>query len=207
MVMDANGRRRLIWIPIIHSQADLGSVGEFFRQLYVRRTSHEDWDRHIQTLDDAWNRIGAAIDRMNLDYGVVRVYQDGLPLCGHEMDIVKDLAASGSRNHEILLNLVAKGATIIGTESPALLLQEYELVQQLLERLAENDAHNLTAHDHEISSLVLERRDRFIAGRVDETLRAGEVGLLFLGLLHTLEGCLPPDITMTCEAWWSSTDA
>jgi hypothetical protein len=205
--MHANGTRRLIWIPIIHSQSDLGSVGDFFRQLYVQRTSHEDWDRHIQTVDDAWEHIRRAIDRMDLNYGAVRVYQDGLPQCGHELDIVKDLAVSGSRNHEILLDLVARGATIVGTESPALLLEEYELVQQLLMRLAADDANGLMGQHQELSALVLERRDRFIAGRVDQTLKAGEVGLIFLGLLHTLERFLPPDIEMTCEAWWASTDA
>jgi hypothetical protein len=207
MVMHANGTRRLIWIPIIHSHSDLGSVGEYFRQLYVRRTSHEDWDRHIQTVDDAWDRIGRAIDRMDLDYRAVRVYQDGLPRCGHELDIVKDLAASGSRNHAILLELVARGATLVGTESPALLLEEYELAQQLLMRLAENDAVGPTGQHQEFSALVLKRRDRFIAGRVDETLTTREVGLIFLGLLHTLERFLQPDIEMTCEAWWASTDA
>ena len=201
------GTRRLIWIPIIHSHSDLGSVGEFFRQLYVQRTSHEDWDRHIQTVDDAWDRIRGVIDQMDLDYRAVRVYQDGLPQCGHELDIVRDLAASGSRNHEILLDLVARGATIFGTESPALLLEEYELVQQLLVRLAADDADGLTAQDQDPSALLLERRDRFIAGRVDETLKTGEVGLIFLGLLHALERFLPPDIEMTCKTWWASTDA
>jgi hypothetical protein len=49
--------------------------------------------------------------------------------------------------------------------------------------------------------------DRFIAGRVDETLKAGEVGLIFLGLLHRLERFLPPDIEMRCEAWWVSRNA
>ena len=201
------GTRRLIWIPIIHSQPDLGSVGEFFRQLYVQRTSHEDWDRHIQTVDDAWDRIRRAIYQMDLEYRAVRVYQDGLPQCGHELDIVRDLAASGSRNHEILLDLVARGATIVGTESPALLLEEYELVQQALARLATDDADGLTGQHQELSKLGLEKRDRFIAGRVNETLKAGEVGLIFLGLLHALERFLPPDIEMTCEAWWASTEA
>jgi hypothetical protein len=123
------------------------------------------------------------------------------------LDIVRDLAVSGSRNHVILLDLVARGATIVGTESPALLLEEYELVQQLLVRLAADDAHGPTAQDQELSGLVLEQRDRFIAGRVDETLKAGEVGLIFLGLLHALERFLPPDIVMTCKTWWASTDA
>ena len=205
--MQVKETRRLIWIPIIHSQSDLGSVGEPLRQLYVRRTSHEDWDRHIQTVDDAWERIRQAIERMDLDYGAVRVYQDGLPQCDHELDIVKDLAASGSQNHRILLDLAAKGATIVGTESPALLLEEYELVQQALARLATDEADALTGEHQELSKLGLERRDRFIAGRVNETLKAGEVGLIFLGLLHRLERFLPPDIEMRCEAWWVSRNA
>ena len=102
---------------------------------------------------------------------------------------------------------MARGAALVGTESPALLLEEYELAQQLLMRLAADDAGGPTGQHQHLSALVLERRDRFIAGRVGETLKAGEVGLIFLGLLHTLERFLPRDIEMTCEAWWASTDA
>ncbi|MFH0982021.1 MAG: hypothetical protein V2A79_10820 [Planctomycetota bacterium] len=205
--MHVKGTRQLIWIPIIHSPSDLGSVGEAFRRLYIQRTSGQDWDRHIQTVDDAWERIQQAIEQMHLDYGTVRVYQDGLPQCGHEIEIVKDLAASGSRNYEILLDLVGRGATLVGTESPALLLEEYALVQQSLARLATDDADGLTDQHQELSKRVLEKRDRFIARRVDETLKAGEVGLIFLGLLHTLECFLPKDnIEMTRTAWWAATD-
>ena len=198
--------RRLIWIPIIHSRPDLGSVGDAFRRLYVQRTSPEDWDRHIQTVDDAWERIQQAIERMHLDYGAVRVYQDGLPQCSHELDIVKDLAASGSRNHQILLDLAARGATLVGTESPALLLEEYELVQQSLARLTTDDTDGLAGQHQELSQRVLEKRDRFIAQRVDQTLKAGEVGLIFLGLLHVLQGFLPKDIETTRTNWWTATD-
>jgi hypothetical protein len=199
--------RQLIWVPIIHSPSDLGSVGKTFRRVYVQRTSRKEWDRHIQTVDDAWQRIGQALDQWDLDYRVVWVYQDGLPQCGHELEIVKDLAASGSQNHQILLDLVSRGATLVGTESPALLLEEYEIAQQSLARLAADDGDGLTARQRTLSKRVLARRDRFIAGRVDETLAAGEVGLIFLGLLHRLERVLAPDIEMTREAWWSATDA
>lgn len=199
--------RRLIWIPIIHSPSDLGSVGELFRRLYVQRTSGKDWDQHIQTVDDAWERIRQAIEELHLDCGTVRVYQDGLPQCGHELEIVKDLAASGSRNHQILLDLVARGATPVGTESPTLLLEEYQLARRSLARLAEDDAGGLTEEHHAERELVLEKRDRFIAGRVNETLKVGEVGLVFLGLLHTLERFLPPDIEMVREDWWAAPGA
>ena len=199
--------RRLIWIPIIHSRSDLGSVGDTLQELYVQRTSREAWDRHIQTVDDAWERIRQAIDRMDLEYGTVRIYQDGLPQCGRELEIVRNLAASGSQNHRILLDLAARGATIVGTESPDLLVEEYKLVQEWLARLAGEDADGLSNQTEPLSTLVLERRDRFIARRVDETLKAGEVGLIFLGLLHVLKHFLPPDIQMTREIWWTARDA
>ena len=206
MPRDQGQTRPLIWVPIIHTPSDLGSVGEAFQQLYVRRTSHEEWDRHIRTVDDAWERIRRAIEQMHLDHGVLRVYQDGLPQCGHELDIVKELAAAGSQNHQILLDLAARGATIIGTESPALLLEEYELVQRSLARLATDEADGDAPKQQIWNKLVLEKRDRFIAGRINETLKVGEVGLIFLGLLHALEPFLPPDIELTREAWWAATD-
>ncbi len=206
MPRDQGQTRPLIWVPIIHTPSDLGSVGEAFQQLYVRRTSHEEWDRHIRTVDDAWERIRRAIEQMHLDHGVLRVYQDGLPQCGHELDIVKELAAAGSQNHQILLDLAARGATIIGTESPALLLEEYESVQRSLARLATDEADGDAPKQQIWNKLVLEKRDRFIAGRINETLKVGEVGLIFLGLLHALEPFLPPDIELTREAWWAATD-
>jgi len=40
---------------------------------------------------------------------------------------------------------------------------------------------------------LLKRRDEYIAGRFNKTLRAGETGLIFLGMLHSLGGWLNKD--------------
>jgi hypothetical protein len=200
----ARPTRSLTWIPIIHSGPDLGSVGDALRQAYVQRTSPADWDQHIRTVDDAWARIRQTIDRLKLDYAAVRIYQDGLPQCDHELEIVRDLAALGSQNHQIVLDLVARGATLVGTESPALLLEEYELVRQSLLRLSKDESNHLAAEHRARGDRVLERRDRFIAGRVDETLRVGEQGLIFLGLLHALERFLPRDVLLARQQWWAA---
>ena len=34
----------------------------------------------------------------------------------------------------------------------------------------------------------------YIAERIDATLKAGETGIIFLGILHKIEGRLPEDI-------------
>ena len=126
-----------------------------------------------------------------LDWSQVQLYQDGLPVCGKEERIVKELAQAGSANHRLLLELMARGAKLIGTESPDLLVEEYELSRQLLV-----DA----SPDAEVANLsrdLLDRRDSFIVSRIDETLPPSRIGCLFLGLLHSLERRLPEDIAVT----------
>ena len=57
--------------------------------------------------------------RLELDWSCVLLYQDGLPVCGEEKRIAQDLARTGSANHRLLLELMARGARLIGTEAPA----------------------------------------------------------------------------------------
>jgi len=53
------------------------------------------WRRHVQTVDRMWREIRAGDEALALDYGKVQLYQDGLPNCGHEPQIVRDLARAG----------------------------------------------------------------------------------------------------------------
>ena len=41
---------------------------------------------------------------------------------------------------------------------------------------------------------LLERRDRYVADRINRTLGAGETGILFMGMLHEVTRSLEPDI-------------
>lgn len=194
--------RRLICIPIIHSQTDLGSLAASIRHLYVRRKGQSEWNRHTRRVADAWMKIRKALAGAKLANDQVKVYQDGLPNCGHELQIVKDLAEAGSPNHEIVLELVEKGATLVGTESPELLMEEYNLAQQTLADLSASPDGAPTDRRQEQSALLLEKRDRYIAARVNETLQPGETGVIFLGMLHALERHLPPDIQVRKQSYW-----
>lgn len=68
-----------------------------------------------------------------LPYPRVRLYQDGLPVCGREVEITTDLARAGSRNHQLLLRVMERDATLMGTESAELLVRDYRLIKQMLE--------------------------------------------------------------------------
>lgn len=145
-------------------------------------------------IDDVWTSIEESVNHLNLDYKDVRLYQDGLPICGKGMEIVQDLCKAGSRNHQLLLRLIQKGAHLIETESAELLMKEYAIFQSLFSigRLERNQSNN----QEKILASLLEQRDHFIANRINTTLKSGETGLLFLGALHSLQGLLDADIKM-----------
>ena len=192
--MSGKPERHLIWVPVIHTPEDLGTMSESIRKLYQSRLGKGKWDRRVQTVEAMWRRIRQEIEQLNLDYPKVRLYQDGLPQSGHEVDIVQDLARAGSENYRLLLELMAKGAQLTGTESPELLIEEYGLARQILAALGSGKACAGADRQQEVSKLLLDRRDRYIAERIGQTLAVGETGLIFLGMLHSLEGRLSPDI-------------
>lgn len=182
--------RTLIVIPIIHTEMDMGSLLEEIKQEYVTRYGHEKWTEHLKSIDEVWSGIRRMIAALDLPYASVRLYQDGLPDCGKEADIVKEVATRGSKNHQLLMELTEQGARLMGTEDPHLLLQEYQFLQGALG--GGEQGHENQWEDQ--SRRLLAERDQFIAGRINATLLAGEIGLLFLGLAHSVEPLLDADI-------------
>jgi len=177
-------------IPIIHTEQDMGSLLEQIKEEYVTRYGREKWTEHLKSIDEVWSGIRRMIAALELPYASVRLYQDGLPHCGKEADIVKEVAARGSKNHQLLVELMEQGARLMGTEDPNLLLQEYQFLQGALG--GGGQGHENQREDQ--SRRLLAERDRFIAGRINATLSAGEIGLLFLGLAHSVEPLLDADI-------------
>lgn len=188
--------RRLILVPIVHTQADLGSLQESVRRHHVQKAGEAQWKRRQAAVADLWNRIRSRIDVLDLDYGHLRLYQDGLPVCGHEEAIVRNPALRDSANYQLLLDLMAKGATLTGTESLEFLLKEYELAREAVASAEPRRTPNRGQKRETLSRTVLNERDSFIAKQIDQTLKEGETGLIFLGMLHSIERKLPSDIQL-----------
>ena len=184
-------RRTLYHFPIIHTSVDMGALSETIRRSALQEMGEAAWKRKVAVIDRTWTDIEGFIETLRLSFEAVRLYQDGLPVCGREVEIVRELAGHGSRNHRLLLRLAERGAAVMGTESPELLVEEYELTKKLLEGWnSPTDGDDPQG----LSERVLARRDHFIAQRINGTLRPGETGLLFLGMLHTVENLLDKDI-------------
>ncbi len=176
--------RALIYFPIIHSPQDLGS----FSQLAGNLRTKEQENNYLDAVKHFWEMIATTIDGLELDYKTLKLYQDGLPVCEKEKEIVADVAESGSPNYRLLQTLIQKGAMLMGTESPELLAKEYALMTQML------NPKDSTEISSENAETLLNQRDEYIAQRISETLQNDEMGILFLGLTHNIETKLAKDI-------------
>lgn len=177
--------RTLVHIPIVHGLAEMGSYREELRRAYIRQVGEQAWQDSQRAIAAFWQALEDKLLSLDLDWPRLRLYQDALPVCGHEAEIVRDLAATGVANYRILMVLMQRGAVLEGTESAELLLRERALLTA---------GGGGAAERGEEAAALLRTRDRFIAGRIDATLLRGETGLLFIGALHHVTGLLPDTI-------------
>ncbi len=188
------GQRTLILIPIIHTQADMGALSEPIQRMKVAKLGKKSLERNFELVNRLWTQIEQTLEGLAIPYERVRVYQDGLPVCGRELEIVSELAKAGSRNHQLLLKLKEKGATIMGTESSELLVEEYQLLQHAFSAPRSKVAARVASRGRNLQDSLLKRRDQYLGARINTTLQQGETGLLLLGMLHSVEFWLAKDI-------------
>ncbi len=176
----------------------MGRLGELVEKAYISRLGKVRWDAHIRGVGEIWKEVRRSVEGLGWDWSRVRIYQDGLAVCGQEEKIVRELAAAGSANHRLVAELIDRGAKLMGTESPQLLIEEYELNRRMLgagETVRPPASRAAGLRDR--ARRLLEKRDCFIGARIGETLEPGEQGLVFLGMLHSLDRHLPRDIRLS----------
>jgi hypothetical protein len=188
--------RQLIYVPVLHSPDDMGTMAEDLEAAYVERFGRRHWDEYLALLDDFWQTVRAEMERLRLDYHRVDLYQDGLPVCGRELEIVEKAAALGSENHQLLLDLAARGATLMGTEDPNLLLEEYRNVKAALAEGVGKVRSAPRISPPSPKGQTVAKRDAYIGQRIGQSLRPGRTGILFLGMMHNVESFLPADIVV-----------
>jgi hypothetical protein len=185
--------RKLVYLPIIHTAADMGTLGASIRGMKLSTLGRQGLKQNAAVVDKMWEELERVVSNLPVPPGTVRVYQDGLPVSGHEQEIVSELAAAGHRNHGLLLKLQARGATLMGTESPELLVEEYQLATAAF---ACGASARTEVRQKQLRDTLLEKRDRYIGDRINRTLGAGESGILFMGMLHEVTRYLDPDIAV-----------
>src|SRR5713226_1269813 len=125
--------RRLIYVPIIHTDLDLGSLAEGIEERSRAVVGDSKWQQHKEVVRLYWQEIANFWKSKNV--AGFKIFQDGMVVNGTVgKNIVKDLANKGSVNHQIIEQLLERGAELIQTEDPELAKEEYFLTRELLER-------------------------------------------------------------------------
>lgn len=182
----SNVRRRLLHVPVAHSPADMGVLGQRLPPPAEGKPFGDHW----------WQGISREIKGLRQDWRGVKVYQDGLPDVADEL-VERIVRQVESPNYELLRWLKAQGAVVLGTESWELLAEEHEHLRAIL--VAEETAEKRQAVENysRRAPVLLAERDEYIAKRIDFTLGEGESGVLFIGLAHQVVKRLSPDIAVT----------
>jgi hypothetical protein len=186
--------RQLIHVPILHCPADMGTLREGLELAYVGQFGRRRWEEHVVLIEKFWQTVRTELGELDLNYHCVDLYQDGLPVCGKELQIAEETAAKGSENYQLLIDLIARGATLMGTEDTKLLLQEYCSLKEGLAMKLSDDHFAKNVSDGGHAAELLAKRDGYIARRIGETLLPGRTGILFMGMMHKVDLHLPGDI-------------
>jgi hypothetical protein len=180
----------LIYVPILHAQDDAGSRTSLLTRNDRNEIVRRKIDQGPSAVDEMWEGIAAKVEGLSLPWDRVRIYQDGLPVCGNELEVVTRLAANGCRSSNYILKFIRNGAAIEGTEDMELLIKEYDLLNQLLMKrsgVGQQEANTLYQAS---SRSLLVVRDQFIFNRIVGTLQPGELPLVFMGVMHRLDKML-----------------
>jgi len=189
--------RKIVYVPILHTSADMGSLAGSMREAYTKKFGDKKWTEHVQAIDEMWEGIEKRVRGLKIPFKRTKIYQDGLAVCGKEREIVRELAKKGSRNHQLILRLMKRGARIEGTEDPQLLIREYNHLKGVMGAKTHEERERFIHEFAKEAGELLKKRDRKIRDRIVETLKSGETGIVFLGLLHRVDELLPSDIRIT----------
>ncbi len=185
--------RTLFYVPVIHMAADLGSLAPDLAQRGMKGLGEDLWKKHLATIEGFWNSLASYFDAM--EGAGVKIYQDGLVADG-EMGrkIVEEGLKSGSKNYEVVSRLIGKGALLVRTEDLELVKKERDCLVEMTS--AATKAKKMMAYlkYRGIKNQLLAKRDRFIAHRINDTLKPGETGVLFIGAYHNVLPFLEKDI-------------
>lgn len=185
--------RKLLYIPILHSAADLGSIGSDVESRGTELIGPQRWEEHLKTINMFWDCIESYFHGLGVTG--FKIFQDGCAADGEiGQKIVNAAAAKGSRNYAIIRDLISKGAKIMKTEDISLVKKEATYISNLAK--SKNLIEKLAAYLKYKSSKgkLLKERDAYIAKTINKSLEEGETGVLFLGAFHNVVPKLARDI-------------
>jgi len=122
--------RKLYLVPIIHMSIDMGSLAPDFEETSIKVLGQKIWQKHKEIISGFWDSIEQFF--RSIDVKGFKVYQDGLIVDGAEgIRIIKEGITQGSKNYQIIGDLLERGAVLVKTEDFSLVKEEYDYIIKL----------------------------------------------------------------------------
>ncbi len=189
--------KKLLIIPIIHSEKEMGSLKNDISEMIDRKFGKEKRDQHRKDVAVFWENLRTIVNDILdcVDAHAIKIYQDGIPIGGEiGVKLVAMGAKDGIPNHQILLSTIERGALLEKTENPVLLKEEYEIIKAIVNAKTDPERESLSEkYKKRLYELTIER-DQYIAQRISESLKEGMYGILFIGATHDVVPHISPDI-------------
>ncbi|MFH1140279.1 MAG: hypothetical protein V1724_01105 [Chloroflexota bacterium] len=140
-------------------------------------------DEGLDVLDRYWSQVQYQVASLESRLGSVQhVYHETVTESGATG--LQYLQEAAFRSYPLVQERCQRGATLEATEDPGVLLEVHDLQRCLMLPLASPKVYQ------QLQGWLSEgsrRRYEHIAGRVNETLKGGDVGLLIIGEHHQLQ--------------------
>lgn len=189
--------KKLLIIPIIHSEKEMGSLKSDISEIIDRKFGKEKRDQHRKDVALFWENLRTIVNDILdcVDAPAIKIYQDGIPIGGEiGVKLIAMGAKDGIPNHQIVVSMIERGAVLEKTENPALLKEEFEIVKAIVNAKTDPERESLSEkYKKRLYELTIER-DRYIAERIGESLKDGMYGILFIGATHDVVHHISPDI-------------
>lgn len=186
--------RILYYVPIAHTKEDYGVLGGI-----IQKTIEENPDPNIKKyleeqvreIQDFWKLAKEEIIKEVKDFRGVRIYQDSFPVPVGERDKILQFFGylleenPKSPNFLLIKELLARGAILEGTEDFELVKEHLEIYLKAVRAQTREEQSRILMSNALRSKELIQKRDEFIAKRINETLLPEDgKGLLLIGGDH-----------------------
>jgi len=182
--------RVLYYLPIVHTKEDYGEFGGTVWKAIEQNPSPEVrkyFEEKAREIEGFWELARKEVIKEIKDFKGVRIYQDGFPV-GERSKILKFFGYvlkdnPKSPNYLLVKELLARGAILEGTEDMKLVKEQFEIYLEIAQaKTRKEQARTLMSSAR--SEELTQKRDEFIAKRINETLPDNGRGLLLVGGEH-----------------------
>lgn len=161
--------RRLYFVPLIYC-------------------GRESTTEYLEKFNRYWNQVEDKMSALEMKLGkVARIYHELVPAGGEQG--IKAVKEINDKSYEIIKNRLDKGAQLESAEEGELLTELMDWSRCLAVGLQSQKAFTTVYQSY---TEISKKRNEHIAHQIDETLKADEIGILFMREGHQVQ--FPEDI-------------